>query len=96
MNVEIGRGTETLDQGDSARVGFAVFQSLLLDQKAGDNAADDVQHGREPFGMGGEQDALRDREREHPLAHRHARDEVIDQVGECFLSKLNLQNNCSL
>jgi hypothetical protein len=32
--------------------------------------------------MGGEQEALRDREREHPLAHRHARDEVIDQMGE--------------
>ena len=31
--------------------------------------------------MGGEQDAQRDRKRQYPLAHRHARDEVIDQVG---------------
>ena len=46
MDVEIGRSTEALDQGDGARDGFAVFQSRLLDQKAGDNAVDDVQHGR--------------------------------------------------
>ena len=82
MNCEIGCGTEALDQGDGARVSSAVFQPRLLDQKAGDNAVDDVRHGREPFGMGGEQDAQRDREREHPLAHRLARDDVIDQMGE--------------
>ena len=31
--------------------------------------------------MGGEEDAKRDRKREHPLPHRHPRDDVIDQAG---------------
>src|SRR6476659_3784500 len=31
--------------------------------------------------MGGKQDAKGDRKREHPLAHRHARDDGVDQVG---------------
>ena len=34
--------------------------------------------------MGGEQDAQRDRKREHPLAHRHARDDAVDQVGSAL------------
>ena len=32
-------------------------------------------------GVSSEQDAQRDRKRQHPLAHRHARDDMIDQVG---------------
>jgi hypothetical protein len=31
--------------------------------------------------MGSEQDAQRNRKREHPLTYRHVRDDVIDQVG---------------
>ena len=34
--------------------------------------------------MGGEQDAQRNRKRQYPLAHRHAGDDLIDQVsGSC-------------
>ena len=30
--------------------------------------------------MGGEQDAQRDRKREHPLTHWHPRDDAVDQM----------------
>ena len=76
MNVEIGGGAKALDEGDGTRVGFAAFESRLLDQKAGNHAVDDLQ-----LRMSGKEDAQRNREREYPLAHRHPRDEVIDQVG---------------
>jgi hypothetical protein len=52
----------------------------LLDQKCGNDPVDDLQDGREQFRMCSEQQAKRDRTREHPLAHRHPRDDVIDQV----------------
>src|SRR4051794_33896612 len=34
--------------------------------------------------MGGQQDSQRDRKREHPLAHRYARDHAVDQVGSAL------------
>jgi hypothetical protein len=49
--------------------------------KCGNDAVDDLQDGREQLGMRSEQQAKRDRKREHPLPHRHPGDDVIDQVG---------------
>ena len=49
-------------------------------RKAGNDAVNDLQYRREQLRMGGEQDAQRNRKRQHPLAHRHPRDHVIDQV----------------
>ena len=49
--------------------------------KCGNDAADDLQDGREQLGMRSEQQAKRDRKREHPLLHRHPGDDLIDQVG---------------
>ena len=37
-----------------------------------------------PARAGGEQNAQRNRQRQHPLAHRHRRDDAIDQVGGGF------------
>ena len=34
--------------------------------------------------MCSEEQAKRDRKREHPLPHRHAGEDVIDQVGGCL------------
>ena len=45
---------------------------------------DDLQDGREQLEMCSEQQAKRDRKREHPLPHRHLGDDVIDQVGGCL------------
>ncbi len=49
--------------------------------KAANDPVDDSQDGREQLGMCGEEATKRDRKREHPLAHRHPGDDVIDQVG---------------
>jgi len=76
--------TEALDERDRTAVSLAAFASRLFDQKGGNDAVDDEQHGREQIGMGGQQDAQRDRKREHPLAHRHARDHTVDQVGSAL------------
>jgi hypothetical protein len=76
-----GRATDGTHQRDGAGVGFGAFESGLLDQKRGNDPVDDSQDGREQLGMCSEQQANRDRKREHPLAHRHPGDDVIDQVG---------------
>jgi hypothetical protein len=62
-------------------VGFGALESGLLDQKCGNDPVDDSQDRREQAGMCSEQPAKRDRKREHPLAHRHPGDDVLDQVG---------------
>ena len=49
-------------------------------RKAGNDAVDHLQHRGEQLRVSGEQDAQWDRKRQHPLAHRHLRDHVIDQV----------------
>ena len=49
-------------------------------RKAGNDAVDHLQHRGEQLRVSSEQDAQRDRKRQHPLAHRHLRDHVIDQV----------------
>ena len=70
MDVEIGGRSEALDQRDGAGVGFGALEFGLLDQKVSNDAVDDLQDGREQLGMRSEQQAKRDRKREHPLAHR--------------------------
>ncbi len=44
VNVQIGRRAEALNEGDRAGVGFAPFQSGLLDQKCRDDPMNDLQH----------------------------------------------------
>jgi len=56
----------------------------LFDQKCRNNAVYDLQDRREELGMSGEQQAQRDRKRDHSLAHRHPGDDVIDQVRSRF------------
>jgi hypothetical protein len=45
---------------------------------------DDLQYRREKFGMDCEEAAQWDRKRQHPLAQRHARNDVINQLGGAF------------
>ena len=45
---------------------------------------DDLQCRREHFGVHCEEATQRDRKRQHPLAHRHFGDDVIDQPGGSF------------
>ena len=41
----------------------------------------DLQNRREQMSMGGEQKSQQDWKQQHPLAHRHPRDDMVDQVG---------------
>ena len=61
MDVQIGGGAKTLDEGDRAGVGCTASQSRLFEQKSRDDPVDDAQHRREQLGMSGEQNAQRNR-----------------------------------
>jgi hypothetical protein len=39
-----------------------------------------LQHRRDQLGLCGQQQAQRDRQRQHPLPHRHMRHDVVDEV----------------
>ncbi len=71
---------EALDQRDRAAVGLLGLQPGLLEQEASDCSVHDLQHRRHQQRLRGQQQAQRDRQRQHPLAHRHMRDDVFDQV----------------
>ena len=68
-------------QGDRAAGGLVCLQASLLEQVASEHAVNDLQHGRYQLRLRGQQQAQRDRQRQHPLAHRHMGDDVVDQVG---------------
>jgi hypothetical protein len=44
------------------------------------HALHNLQHRRDRLGLRGQQHAQRDRQRQHPLPHRHARSDVVNQV----------------
>jgi hypothetical protein len=47
---------------------------------ARDHALHHLQHRPDQLGLRGQQHAQRDRQRQHPLPHRHVRDDVVHQV----------------
>ena len=73
-----------LDQRDRAAVGLIALETGLPEQVARDHAVHDLQHGRHQLRLSGQQQAQRDGQshdpNEHPLAHRHVRYDVVDQV----------------
>jgi hypothetical protein len=79
VDVEVGSGPEALDQRDGAAVGLFGIRTRPLEQKPHDHAVRHLQHGRH-LGPGGQQQVQRDGQRQNPLAHRHVRDELVDQV----------------
>ena len=56
-------------------------RKVTAQQLLRDHALHHLQHRRDQLGLRGQQQPQRDRQREHPLAHRHLRDDVIQQVG---------------
>ena len=80
VDVEVGRRAEALDQRDGAAVAFVGLEPGSLQQMARDHALHHLQHRRDQLGLRGQQQAQRDRQRQHPLPHRHVRDDVVDQV----------------
>ncbi len=61
----------------SASIGL---ESGLPEQMARDHAVHHLQHGCHQFGLRRQQHAQRDGQRQHPLAHRHVRDDVVYQM----------------
>ena len=81
VNIEIGGGAKVLDEGDGAGLGLIPCQAGLVDHKGGEGAVDDLQHGREQLRLSGEQMPQRDGKGDHPLAYRHVRDHLFNQMG---------------
>ena len=50
-DVSFGGGAKALDEGDRTAGGFAAFDVCLFDEKSGDDAMNDLQYRRQPFGM---------------------------------------------
>jgi len=80
MYVKIGGGSKTLYEGDSAGLRLGALQAGLFGQKGRDGAVDHLQDRREQLGMSSEEESQWNRKRQHPLAHRHLRNHLIDQV----------------
>jgi len=68
------------DWRDRAAVSLVGLRARLLEQEPGDHAVHDLQHGCNQLGLCGQQQAQRHGQRQHPLAHRHVRDDVVHQV----------------
>ena len=68
-----------------AAVSLLGLQPGLIEHEARDGAVYDLQHRRHRLGLRGQQQKQRNRQPNlaipHPLAHRHARNDLIDQVG---------------
>jgi len=82
VHVEVQRPTKALDEGDRAclrreRSGASGAQALMSE----DRAQRDVERARDELRVAGEQEARPARQREDPLAHRHARDHPVHEVG---------------
>jgi hypothetical protein len=53
---------------------FVGARACVLPQVAAENALHQLQDRRHQLGLRGQQPAQRDRRRQHPLPHRHARE----------------------
>ncbi len=80
VDVQVRSRAEALDERDGAAVAFVGLQAGALQQVPRHHALHHLQHRGDEFGLRGQQQAQRDRQRQDPLAHRHVRDDVIDQV----------------
>ena len=84
VNVEIGRRAKALDQRDCAAVSLLGLQTRLPEQVARDDAVHHLQHRRHQLGLCGQQQVQQDGQpnlaNPNPLAHRHVRSDVIEQV----------------
>ena len=82
VDVQVGGGPEALDRRDGAAVAVVVSDEPGSGQQVprDHNALHHLQHRRDQLGLRGQQHAQRDRQRQHPLPHRHVGDDVVHQV----------------
>jgi hypothetical protein len=81
VDVQVGGRAKTLDQRDCAAMALRGLEPDVVQQMARDHALHHLQHRRDQLGLCGRQQTQRDGQREHPLAHRHLWDDVLDQMG---------------
>ena len=84
VDVEVGGRAEALDQGDRAALTLVALEPRVAQQVPFDHALHHLQHRRDQLGLRGQQHAQRDRQRQHPLPHRHLGDDVVHQVRCCL------------
>ena len=70
VDVQVGSGSEALDQRDGAAVAFVGAQPGIVQQMARDYALHHLQHRCDQLGLRGQQHAQRDRQRQHPLPEK--------------------------
>jgi hypothetical protein len=80
VDVEVGGGSEALDQRDGAALAFVDAEPGAVKQVPREDALHHLQHRRDQLGLRGQQHAQRDRQGQHPLPHRNVRDDMVDQV----------------
>jgi hypothetical protein len=81
VNVQVGGRAKALSQSDRTAVSLVGLQTSLTEQVPRDDAVNHLQHKRHQLGLCCQQQAQRDGQRQHPLAHRHMGDDVVDQEG---------------
>ena len=66
-------GRTRLDEAGRAAVAYVGLEPGSVQQMAREHALHHLQHRRDQLRLRGQQHAQRDRQRQHPLAHRHMR-----------------------
>jgi hypothetical protein len=77
VDVQVCRRAEALDQRAAAAVAFVGLEPCAVQSMSSDHALHHMQHPRARLGMRGQQQAQRDPQRQHPLPHRHVRNDVV-------------------
>jgi hypothetical protein len=80
VDVQVGGRPKALYQRDRAAMAFVGLEPGGIQQMSREHALHHLQHRRDQLRLCGQQHAQRDRQRQHPLPHRHVGDDVVDQV----------------
>ena len=80
VDVEVDRRPEALDQREGAAQASVTLELSVVQQMPLDHTLHHLQHRRDRLELRGQQHAQRDRQGQHPMPHRHTRDDVLHQV----------------
>ena len=75
--------TRQADQRDGAALAFVRAEPGIVQQVARDHTLRHLQHRRDQLGLRGQRHAQRDRQRQHPLAHRHTSASGLRPISTC-------------
>jgi len=80
MDVPVEGGTEAVNEAHRPEAGMRRGPGTVLSQMGLDHAQEDVQHGTSRHGLALQEVTQALGHREHPLAHRQGREDVIHQM----------------